>query len=374
MSKRFLTIFLLGLFPLMSYAAWDPVAIGSADEVTDRMIFLNDKKTGYSLTHQDTDYFPMIYTDYHTYHLYQTLDSGSTWSEVTLKDIQLENDWEKYIDLVVDDSGILYELRVDGEQAKVYSSSDGGKNWRQLGGDIVGPIKYLLTDHKNNLFAVLKKEKQFEVDQWNTEKQQWDPFYSFDSSLPYARGVFDKDNNLYFAGPAKIIYKITPEKIKTDISVSSLVKGELYSFMIDDKTNYFYLGTRFSGNIDDDNGLYKSMDQGNSWTLISDGITHDEGCWSRSNVYDSLLLNSQGVLYVMSNDYDCLNMGSELGSQPIDHYLIWSLAKNTNDQNSGWHNISDNLNVVNVYHKLFLDKNDHLYVTGSTGTFRYSED
>ncbi len=273
------------------------------------------------------------------------------------------------IEFKPNNSNIMYAVKQNSGNSNVYRSFDGGDNWSVIDNGVVSgrhrPLIAVTPDNPEVIYALYSaSDYSFHGlykssdggDSWNLQSNSpnimaWDTDGSGNGGQSWynlSLGVSRNDENLVYVGGVNI-WRSNNSGITWDIDASS-GNGSNYSYMHVDQHAFEFsphTNIAYAGN---DGGLYKYMDNLNTWVDISDGLAisqfYNLGV-SQSNP-NRIVAGAQdnGTEMLTNNTWDAImgGDGMECAFDPYNSNIIYAefqyggLRKSYNSGNN-WSNI-----------------------------------
>ena len=264
---------------------------------------------------------------------------------------------------------IIYAVKQNSGNSNVYRSVDGGDNWSVIDNGVVSgrhrPLIAVTADNPEVIYALYSaSDYSFHGlykssdggDSWSLQSNSpnilaWDTDGSGNGGQSWynlSLGVSRNDENLVYVGGVNI-WQSNNSGISWDIDASS-GNGSSYSYMHVDQHAFEFsphTNVAYAGN---DGGLYKYMDNLNTWVDISDGLAisqfYNLGV-SQSNP-NRIVAGAQdnGTEMLTNNTWDAImgGDGMECAFDPYNSNIIYAefqyggLRKSYNGGNN-WNNI-----------------------------------
>ena len=218
--------------------------------------------------------------------------NGAGWTFVGLYGIDI-------IDLAINNEGFLFAATYNG----FYRSMDGGANWDQLMPNTTR-VRVVAVNTNNVVFAC---------------SESGNVYYSSDNGGQWAcvnvdeayvsRLVFDPDGRIFMAAPSGV-FRSDDEGAHWSVVNNGIVCTTITSLAAGPGGAIYAIGVNI--------GLFKSVDQGQTWTYL--GLRHEMG----SSMNNPLVVNDQGHIFVGALDgiYRSLDDGTTWSYTMFGHIFF----------------------------------------------------
>ncbi|NOZ61126.1 MAG: T9SS type A sorting domain-containing protein [Calditrichaeota bacterium] len=262
--------------------------------------------------------------------LYKSSDRGENWQKVATSYPAL--DWNHG---VVTHNNAIYALADSG----VYKSTDLGTSWLRLTPENIYSASYITWDNSGTAYLLSSHNNLYRT---TTNEQTWVAMNTDAFSTVDINQIFALPTGTLFVGVDSLsVFRSTDQgnswtSASTGLPLESAFTfahdssgGIIVSVLYDSSDNRYY------------GGLYRSTNNGVSWQSINNGLP--------GTAFTSIVVNSAGHIYA-ANLYDGVYRSTDLGQT--------------------WTQVNSGLSGNTTAWKLGLDNDDYLFLATVNGVFR----
>ena len=293
-----------------------------------------------------------IYIGSNQGNIFKSIDNGVSWTHI-------KGGLTKVYSLVINDSDVIFATSYSGS---VFRSTDDGENWTELNSGLTNLQTFrIVINNSGHLFVGTRYggifRSQNNGDSWTDSNEGL-------TSLNIRCLTVDDLNNIYVGTLDAGIFRSQDNGNSWNAINSGVTDLWIYCLYVNSS------GALLAGTL---NGMYKSTDQGDNWTLKNAGLyeprTVSISC-SATNIY---LGTNNGVFRSSDGGENFIPKNNDLDIRGS----IWSLATSysgdifagtcagsifrSTDQGNEWNYVSSGFNLAGGIYSMCINSDGHIF-------------